>query len=63
MSKMAETNKLLKMAVKNTCKKLTSIPKQHPKKTFKYPKPLRKWTRQLNLQTRQIKTAQALKDP
>ena len=33
MSEMAETNKLLKRAVKNTYKKLTSILKQPPKKT------------------------------
>ena len=33
MNKMAETNKLLKMAVKSTYKKLISVPKQYPKKT------------------------------
>ena len=33
MSEMAETNKLLKTAVKNTYKKMTSMSKQHPKKT------------------------------
>ena len=30
---MAETNKLLKKAVKSTCKKLTSVPRQYPNKT------------------------------
>ena len=33
MSEMAETKKLLKRAVRNTYKKLISIPKQLPKKT------------------------------
>ena len=32
MNKMAKTNKLLKKAVKSTYNKLTSIPKQYPKK-------------------------------
>ena len=32
MNEMAETNKLLKEAVRSTYKKLTSIPKQYPKK-------------------------------
>ena len=41
MSEMTETNKLLKRAIKNTYKKLTSIPKTSPKKasnTAKTPK-------------------------
>ena len=33
MDEMAKTKKLLKKAVKSTYKKLTSVPKQYPKKT------------------------------
>ena len=33
MNEMAETNKLLWRTVKSTYKKLTSVPKQYPKKT------------------------------
>ena len=39
---MAETNKLLKRAVKNRYKKVTSIPKQHPRKTSNDPKTSKK---------------------
>ena len=33
MNEIAETNKLLKKAVKSTYKKLISVPKEYPKKT------------------------------
>ena len=34
MNEIAEMNQFLTKAVKSTCKKLTSVPKQHPKKTL-----------------------------
>ena len=52
MNEIAETNKLLKKAVKRTCKKVTSVPKQYPKKTpnnMKACKKQRKWLNSLKM--------------
>ena len=53
MNEMAETNKLLKKAVKSTYKKLTSVPKQYPKKT---PNNMKASTRKLRRQLNLLKT-------
>ena len=49
MNEMSETNGLIKMAVKNTYKKLTDVQKQSPMQTPTNAKMTKKPTKQYNL--------------
>ena len=58
MSEMG-TNKLLKKAVRNTYKKLTGIPKQHPKNTSNFPKTSNKVDKTVKLADKPNKDSKA----
>ena len=56
MNEMAEMNTLLKKAVKCTYKKLTSVPKQYPKKTINNVKTLKKMVKFIENPTKEDKS-------
>ena len=60
MTEMAETNKLVKRAVKNTYNKVNSIPNPPPLKASNTTKIHKKIEKKLNLQTNHISTAMTL---